>query len=119
MLVTVGGTACTIVIVDCPNGEPAVADVALTTTELPGGGTLGAIKVPSGQGWGTAGFGQINPMVEFPPTTGGFVPFVTVQVTDLSCVPVTVNVRRIFSPVSIAAVAGVSCTLTPPAIWTD
>jgi hypothetical protein len=56
----------------------------------------------------------MNPIMEFPPTTGGFVPFVTVHVTDLSCVPVIANVSRNFSPVSIVAVAGVSCTVTPP-----
>jgi hypothetical protein len=61
----------------------------------------------------------MNPMVEFPPTTGGFAPFVTVHTTDLSCVPVIVNVRRNFSPVSMAAEAGVSCTVTPPATCVD
>jgi hypothetical protein len=53
-------------------------------------------------------------MVEFPPTTGGFAPFVTVQVTDLSCVPVIDSASRKLSPVSIIAEAGVSWTVTPP-----
>ena len=76
----------------------------------------GAIYVPAGV-FGVPqsivdGFGQINPMVELPPTTVVPLP-VTLHVTAVFVVPETVGVNKMCSPGAMVALAGSNETRMP------
>ena len=92
------------------NAELSAAEVAVIVT-VPGE-VNGAIYVPAGHGCGAAGFGQIKPMVELPPTTVTL-SAVTLHVTAVFAAPLTVGVNKTLSPGAIVALVGAMETRTP------
>lgn len=93
-----------------PNAVLSAAEVAVMVT-VPGE-VNGAIYVPAGHGCGAAGFGQIKPMVELPPTTV-MLSAVTLHVTAVFVAPRTVGVNKMLSPGAIVALLGAIETVTP------
>ena len=98
-------------VADC---ELSAAEVAVMIT-VPGE-VNGAIYVPAGV-FGVPqsivdGFGQINPIVELPPTTVILLP-VTLHVTAVFVVPVTVGVNKKLSPGATVALVGTIETRMP------
>jgi hypothetical protein len=112
MLVSTASDIADIVTVAVPDFVESAADVAVIVT-LPVGTVVGAKYSPAVQGCGAKGFGQMNPVEEFPPA----IPF-TCQLKPVLVVPVTVAVNCCVLPALIVAVEGTTCTRTPESIST-